>query len=168
MTIEQNIVQILTQCRDEIRANMASKGINASGRTSAAFKVEKVDGGIALYLDRSGRVAPLHTLEIGRPAGNVPGGFSLRVAKTGAYAGKPDVSNTFKAILIKWAAEKGYADFGWAAATGLGRKIAYDGTQRHKQPVDVYSTPVEKARKTIAESLNYFIASLIKNTQTHF
>ena len=168
MTIEENIVQILTQCKAEIQANMANKGINASGRTSAAFKVEQTADSIALVLDRSGRVAPLQTLEIGRPAGNVPGGFSQRLAKTGAYAGKPDVSNTFKAILIKWAAEKGYADFGWAAATGLGRKIAYDGTKRHHQPEDVYSTPTKKAVKELMTNIRIAISSSIKAATTNF
>lgn len=168
MTIEQNILQILTQCKAEIQANMASKGINASGRTSAAFKVEQTADGIALVLDRSGRVAPLETLEIGRPAGNVPGGFTQRLAKTGAYAGKPDVSNTFKAILIKWAAEKGYADFGWAAATGLGRKIAYDGTNRNKQHEDVYSTPVQKARQLLASDIRTIILTRIQQANANF
>lgn len=168
MTIEENIVQILTQCRDEIRANMSNKGINASGRTAAAFKVGKSDGGIMLYLDRSGRTAPLHTLEIGRPAGNVPGGFSLRRAKTGPYAGRPDVSNTFKAILIRWAAEKGYADFGWASATGLGRKIAYDGTARHHKHEDVYSTPVNKAVRELTRNIQIAISASIKAATTNF
>ena len=91
MTIEQNILHVLAHCRDEIRANMSSKGINASGRTSRGFKVVQDEQSISLILDRSesvsveckprglgsviASVAPLHTVEIGREGGKVPRGF---------------------------------------------------------------------------------------------
>ena len=89
--LEEDIRLRLQQCCDEIRANMASKGINASGRTSRNFVVKKVPGGMSLVLQHSDRVeipckprgfgsvfagvAPLDTLEIGRPGGKVPRGF---------------------------------------------------------------------------------------------
>lgn len=152
MTIEENIVQILTQCRDEIRANISNKGINASGRTSAAFKVGKSDGGIMLYLDRSGRTAPLDTLEIGRPGGNVPKGFYY--------------------IIKQWTRDKGMSFESETARQRFSyftaRKIAQVGTARHKQHEDVYSTAVQKARRGIVESVNFFVASMIKQATTHF
>ena len=85
----------------------------------------------------------METLEIGRPGGNVPGG--IRTTKKGVR----DVSNTFKAILVQWAKDKGIADFGWGAATVLGRRIAADGTRRYHQHEDVYSSAVKQAAKDI-------------------
>ena len=46
--LETQIIRILTETRDEIRANMEAKKINASGRTSASLRVEKFDGGYRL------------------------------------------------------------------------------------------------------------------------
>lgn len=154
MTLENDIVRVLTQCRDEIRANMASKGINASGRTSKAFEVRRYKGGIMLVLAGSEH-APLETLEIGRPGGNVPGGF--RTTK----AGIKDVSNVFKYMLVQWAAEKGIPDFGWGQATMLGRRIAEKGTLRHSNPEDVYSTPVGKAEDELRGDIRASIAGQI-------
>lgn len=153
MTIEQNIVQILTQCRDEIRANMASKGINASGRTSAAFKVEKVGGGIALYLDRSGRVAPLDTLEIGRPGGNVPKGFYYIIKQWTRDKG------------MQFARESERQTFAFLTA----RKIARKGTNRNATPQQVYSEPVKKASKDIRNIVTGILrAEIHKIVKTNF
>lgn len=151
----EDITKILEQARAEIRANIVSKGIKASGRSMDAFKVRNTRNGVQLYY-AGGNVAPLETLEIGRPAGNVPGGFA-RICRTGKYAGRPDVSNTFKYILIKWAEEKGLADFGWGAATNLGRKIAYEGTDRQRAPQDVYSTTAVKAANDIRNLVPYVL-----------
>lgn len=166
--LRKDIISILTQCKSEIQANMASKGENASGRTSRGFKVVETAESIRLVLtDEDGRVAPLETLEIGRPAGNVPGGFR-GIAKTGRFAGKPDVSSTFKAILVEWAAQKGIADFGWAEATSLGRRIAYEGTIRNKENQDIYSTPVNKATERLRTDIRAAIQAQIHNTITRF
>ena len=70
----QNIAQILLQARDEIRANMAAKGINASGRTSAALQVVQRGGKISL-IKAQGENAPFGTLQYGRAGGRVPVGF---------------------------------------------------------------------------------------------
>lgn len=152
MTIEENIVQILTQCKAEIQANMASKGINASGRTSAAFKVEQTADSIALVLDRSGRVAPLETLEIGRPAGKVPRGFYYIIKQWTHEKNLPFNNET---------ARQRFAYF-------TARKIADKGTKRHKQHINVYSMPVQKARKSIEESVNFFVSSMIKQATNNF
>lgn len=161
-TLGEDITKVLSQTRDEIRANMASKGINASGRTSAAIVVEQGSGSIRL-VKKAGRNAPLSTLEIGRPGGNVPGGF--RTTK----AGKRDVSNAFKYILIEWAKAKGIADFGWGAATMLGRRIAAEGTLRNKNHVDVYSTPVKNATERLKSDIrSWFVTQLRETIKTNF
>lgn len=161
-------MRVLEQCKSEIQSNMAAKNINASGRSSRAFHVRKTADAIQLVYGSAERIAPLDTLEIGRPAGNVPGGFSLHIAKTGAYAGRPDVSNKFKGMLMYWAEEKGIS-MTWGGATNLGRKIAYSGTDRHRNPEDVWSTPVNKAVETLRHDLRILIASSIHQTiTTHF
>lgn len=161
------IVAVLEKAKAEIQANMAAKNINASGRTSAAFAVLRKESSIDLVL-QAGNHAPLSTLEIGRPAGNVPGGFSSNLAKTGSYAGKPDVSNVFKYMLIKWAEEKGF-ELNWGGATNLGRRIAYDGTLRHKTPVNIYSAPVHVAVERLQEITNRSIlASVSDIVKTNF
>lgn len=136
--MKNEIVAILEKAKEDIQARMASEGINASGRSSRSFRVEQYETGVRLVYGNPD-TAPLSTLEIGRPAGNVPGGF--RMTRNGTL----DVSNTFKAILIQWAKDKGIADFGWGRATMLGRRIAEQGTLRHMQPVDVYTSIVMDA-----------------------
>lgn len=136
------VTERLEKLRQEIVGNIESKGITASGRTQRSLTVEQYDGGVRLVA-KAGNRAPMDTLEIGRPAGNVPGGF--RTTKKGVR----DVSNTFKAILVQWAKDKGISDFGWGAATMLGRRIAAEGTLRNKRHEDVYSTAVEQAAKDI-------------------
>lgn len=136
------IATILELAKQDIQREMAAKDINASGRTSRSFRVVVEANRIALVMGGPD-TAPLATLEVGRPAGNVPGGF--RTTK----AGVQDVSNTFKAILVRWAREKGIPDFGWGQATILGRRIAKEGTLRHRSPVNVYSEAVIRAANEV-------------------
>lgn len=167
MNLESEILNILQNAEQRIRANMEQAGENASHRTERSLRVEQDAQHISLVIGGE-HTAPLDTLEIGRPAGNVPGGF-VGLAKTGKFAGKPDVSNTFKAILVQWAKDKGIADFGWAQATGLGRKIAYEGTVRHSQPVDIYSTIVNETVQELENIVGLHIAGRIDEiTQMHF
>ena len=142
LNIEQIVTERLERLRDEIVSNIEARGITASGRTQRSLAVEVYDGGVRLVA-KAGNRAPMETLEIGRPGGNVPGG--IRTTKKGVR----DVSNTFKAILVQWAKDKGIADFGWGAATVLGRRIAADGTRRYHQHEDVYSSAVKQAAKDI-------------------
>lgn len=168
MTIEQNIVTILTQCRDEIRANMSAKGINASGRTSRAFKVVQRKDGIALILDRSqrieipceprgigsvfARVAPLETIEIGRGGGKVPRGFYYLIKQWSRDKG------------IQFGSESERQRFAYFTA----RKITREGTRRHTTHVDVYSTPVNKAVDMLRKNIGIAISTDIHNVVTNF
>lgn len=155
-SVLDRVEEILERCKLQIQDEMRAKDINASGATSDSFRVERYAGGIRLVMGGTERrTAPLETLEIGRPAGNVPGGF--RTTK----AGVRDVSNTFKWLLIQWAKEKGIADFGWGRATMLGRRIADEGTLRHKAPVNVYSQAVVDARAEIGEAIEMTITTKI-------
>lgn len=155
-TLLGDIEKILEAAKTEIQAQMASQDINASGRTSKSFRVERYDGGVRLVMGGTEeRTAPLETLEVGRPAGNVPGGF--RTTKDGVR----DVSNTFKAILVQWAADKGIAGFGWGHATMLGRRIAAEGTDRSRNPKIVYTEEVVKARDEIMKTATVTVTEKI-------
>lgn len=144
--LKGQIADALTQTRDEIRANMEAKRINASGRTSASLRVDEYPLGVRLVggSDRTHTIppgiyasdtAPIPTLEVGRAGGKVPMGFYY--------------------IIREWSKEKGLSfanesernTFSYFVA----RKIAREGTRRNVMPADVYSTPVEKAKRTIAD-----------------
>lgn len=148
-----DIATILTQARDEIRTNMRVQGINASGRTSEALQVRK-RGGVIELVKVAGENAPFYTLQFGRAGGKVPSGF--------------------RDILYQWSIDKGIA-FGSdrernTFAFFLARKIAREGTRRHKQPnLKVYTIPLEKAEKGIAEAMRkYIIASINASVNRDF
>ena len=144
--LKGQITDALTQTRDEIRANMEAKRINASGRTSASLRVDEYPLGVRLVggSDRTHTIppgvyasdtAPIPTLEVGRVGGKVPQGFYY--------------------IIREWTKEKGlnFANEGERNTFSyfVASKIAREGTKRNVMPVDVYSTPVEKAKRTIAD-----------------
>jgi hypothetical protein len=142
----QNIAQILLQARDEIRANMQAKGINASGRTSAALEVVQGSGKIAL-VKTQGQNAPFGTLQYGRAGGRVPAGF---------YE-----------ILKQWSRDKGLS-FSSEQERGtfayfLARKIAREGTQRHRSPRnDIYDETLEKAVDGVRQEARKYVLGSIK------
>ena len=162
-TLEADIIRILSETRDKIRANMDAQKVNASGRTSASIRVEPYDGGIKLVggydttrkiedypsilgtLDASD-TAPIPTLEVGRVGGNVPRGFYY--------------------IIREWSREKGL-NFSSESERGtfayfVARKIARSGTKRSIAPIDVYSTPVEEAKEKINEILRESLSHTVR------
>lgn len=149
-----SVEQRLEQLRADIVSNIESHRITASGRTQRSLKVVVYDGGVKLIAE-AGERAPIDSLEVGRPPGNVPGGF--RMTKSGVR----DVSSTFKAILLRWAADKGI-DMTWGGATMLGRRIASEGTRRYSTHEDVYSTLVRQAAEDIKGLVIPKIKQMIK------
>lgn len=158
MELRKDIVSVLEQCKSEIQANMAAKGINASGRTSRGFQVLADGGSIALVLSHEEKglapmtpryigyvqtgVAPLRTLEIGRPSGRVPKGFYY--------------------IIKQWTRDKGLSfsreSERQTFAYFLARKIAREGTRRHTANVQVYDVPVKKAKSIIMSDIRAAVA----------
>lgn len=167
MTLEQDILRVLNQAKAEIQANMASKGINASGRTSRGFKVEQYAGGIRLVLahDETAQVkceprgfgsvtvgtAPLSTLEIGRPGGNVPRGFYYMIKQWTRDKG------------LVFGTESERQTFSYFTA----RKIMKRGTQRNTRHEDVYSTPLQKAKTEIYNDIRAAIRGQLKTATTN-
>ena len=161
MTLEQDIIRVLTQAKDEIQANMASKRINASGRTSRGFRVEMYNGGIRLVLahDETAQVeckprgfgsvtvgtAPLSTLEIGRQGGGVPRGFYYMIKQWTRDKG------------LTFASESERQTFSYFTA----RKIMKKGTQRNTHHEDVYSTPLQKAQAELQKDIRTYITGAV-------
>lgn len=151
--LAQSIAQILVQARDEIRANMRTQGINASGRTSAALQV-RTDGTRVQLVKVAGNNAPFQTLQYGRAGGSVPVGF---------YD-----------IIKQWTRDKGLA-FGSESERGtfayfVARKIARQGTARHAAPnTNVYSEPIKKATETISKEVRkYVLQAITANIKANF
>ena len=155
MDIRQNIAAILERCKADIETNMQTQDINASGRTVGSLAVVSDNDGLRLGLFGNSH-APLGTLEVGRAGGRVPAGFYQ--------------------IIKQWTLDKGLS-FATESERGtfayfVARKIAREGTQRHRLPVDVYSTPTKAARNEIESVLRNMIQAFVKtsvqSTKTHF
>ena len=153
--IRQDIEAILERCKSDIATNMETQGVNASGRTVGSLAVVSDGAGVRLGLFGNAH-APLGTLEVGRAGGNVPVGF---------YE-----------IIKKWTRDKGL-QFGTESERGtfayfVARKISRGGTQRHRLPIDVYSTPAKAARNAIESVLRRMvkvgIETSLKMAKTHF
>jgi hypothetical protein len=149
-SIIDEVVNILLEVKDEIQAEMAAKNINASGRTSAGMQVQRYESGVRLVLTGDD-VAPLATLEVGRQGGKVPMGFTDIIERWSRDKG------------LQFADEKDRRRFSYLTA----RKIAREGTHRHKMPTDVYSGAVvkgmERLRKTIKAELTQYIHETLIN-----
>lgn len=149
-SVMDEIERVLLDVRDEIRAKMESEGVNASGRTSAGMQVQRYESGVRLVLTGDD-VAPLATLEVGRAGGKVPWGFAD--------------------IIEKWSRDKGLAfptegdrrSFSYLTA----RKIAREGTERHKSPIDVYSDEVLQGVARINQAIKVEITQYIHNLLTN-
>lgn len=127
-----SVKAILERAKTQIQANLANNNINATGRTSASIRVEEYEGGIRLVGGGS-NCAPINTLEVGRPGGNVPGGMTE--------------------ILYQWSIAKGISFTSdherRTFAYFLKKRIVSEGTLRHQNNVDVYSTIINDAAQQI-------------------
>jgi hypothetical protein len=142
----QNIAQILLQAREQIRANMAAKGINASGRTSASLQVVQRGSKIAL-IKAEGQNAPFGTLQYGRAGGRVPRGFFY--------------------IIQQWTRDKGFnfenEKHRNAFTAYVVNKVKTKGTNRHETPnTQVYSEPIKKAVDGVRKEARKYILGNIK------
>ena len=143
--VSNTIAGILTQARDEIRANMQTQNINASGRTSSALQVRQNGSRIEL-VKVAGENAPFHTLQYGRAGGKVPAGFYY--------------------IIKQWTRDKGLS-FSNETERGTfayftARKIASEGTKRHETPNEqVYSEPIKKATESIESVVKDYVLARI-------
>ena len=160
-TLEADIIKVLTETRDKIRANMETQHINASGRTSASMRVEPYDGGVRLIGGKNtvhkiddypngtletSDTAPIPTLEVGRTGGKVPKGFYYIIREWSKEKGLPFATDSERNTFSYFVA----------------RKIARTGTRRNVNNADVYSTPVVEAKEKINTMLRESISRTIR------
>ena len=93
------------------------------------------------------RIAPFETVQFGRPSGRVPRGFYY--------------------ILKEWSREKGLTFSKESErstfAYFLSKKIAREGTERHRTPDEqVYTPPVTEAVKAIRATIGANVVQIIK------
>lgn len=149
MSAIETAAKILDEAREQIQANMArhyrtSKGerwINASGRSSAAFKVVADGANKVMLVYRGSDVAPLETLQYGTT--NVP---TIEEAE-------------------RWRKEKEASGAkGLPSAEGIVKAIAQRGTERHQEPQDwVIGPVVEAAVAALNEQLPSLVVKDIHN-----
>ena len=146
MDIADIVIEVLEEAKQRIQDNMAAKDINASGRTSRSFRVERYNGGVRLVMGGTGEpTAPLETLEVGRPAGPIPSNMTD--------------------ILVQWSRDKGIPfdreSQRRSFAYLLGRRIEREGTLRHKHNEDIYTTVVMDAAENIVGEVTVAVTKKI-------
>ena len=164
MDVTQKIVSILEKAKQSIQENMASKCINASGRTSESIIVEKYDGGVRL-VSRGKNIAPFETTEIGREAGKVPQGFTSIIKqwiliKPLSVKQVPYVRKMSENWKPKYSVEERSLNM---AAGAIAFSIKNTGTGRHKQNRnDIYSDVVKETVPEIKKEISTVIKEQIK------
>lgn len=146
MDIADIVIEVLEEAKQRIQDNMAAKDINASGRTSRSFRIERYNGGVRLVMGGTGEpTAPLETLEVGRPAGPIPSNMTD--------------------ILVQWSKDKGIPfdreSQRRSFAYLLGRRIEREGTLRHKHNEDIYTTVVMDTAESIVGEVTVAVTKKI-------
>lgn len=146
--LKENIINILTQAVADIRQRMADENENASGRTSASLRVEDRGSSVAIVIgSETERTAPAGTLEVG-------GGPGKRFP-------------SFKGLIYQWSKDKGISFDDererWRFAVCTARKIEEEGTQRHKSPVDIYSSVLNGVADKVRQTMFAEVTKRIKN-----
>ena len=156
-TLEADILRILNETRDDIRANMERENINASGRTSESIRVQ-VTGETYAIVGGNNNVHTIHGLDVPDTA-PIP---TLEIGRKGG--GNPPVPKGFYYIIQEWSRVKGLSFSNEnernTFAFFVSRKIAREGTRRNIQNANVYSTPVMNAKS----KLNQLFNSSLRNT----
>lgn len=136
MKLQELITDRLNRLKEDIVRNIEAENITASGRTQRSLEVEPYKGGVRLVA-REGNRAPMETLEVGREGGKVPKRFYLILAQWSIEKGIPFPSERER---------RTFAYF-------LGKRIAREGTLRHKNNVDVYTQLVDECADEIKNRL---------------
>lgn len=143
MSAIDTAAKILDEARARIQANMAmhyrtengERWINASGRSSDAFKVER-DGGKVMLVYRGDDVAPL---------------FSIQDGTTGIAP---------VSVLERWISEKGLDLNPWAVRANIKKR---GGTERHVTPQDwVIQPAIDEAMEALRRELPPVAAAAVR------
>ena len=146
MDIADIVIEVLEEAKQRVQDNMAAKDINASGRTSRSFRIERYNGGVRLVMGGTGEpTAPMETLEVGRPAGPIPSNMTD--------------------ILVQWSKDKGIPfdreSQRRSFAYLLGRRIEREGTLRHKHNEDIYTSVVMETAESIVGEVTVAVTKKI-------
>lgn len=129
---------------EDVKKRSISAGQKVTGRTLASLKVIKINDN---HIQIEG-FDYIGTLEVGRKGGKIP--------------------YNFKQILIDWAKAKGITFSSdaqrnsWAWFTA--KKIARQGTQRNKNPQDIFTTPLADLTKEVERQASIFYEEKIINS----
>ena len=143
MSAIDTAAKILDEARASIQANMAmhyrteggERWINASGRSSDAFKVER-DGDKVMLVYRGDDVAPL---------------FSIQDGTTGIAP---------VSVLEQWISDKGLDLNPWAVRTNIKKR---GGTERHIEHQDwVIQPAIEAAMESLRRDLPQVAAATVR------
>ena len=143
MSAIDTAAKILDEARARIQANMAmhyrteggERWINASGRSSDAFKVER-EGDKVMLVYRGDDVAPL---------------FSIQDGTTGIAP---------ISVLERWISDKGLDLNPWAVRTNIKKR---GGTERHFEPQDwVIQPAIDAAMESLRRDLPQVAAAAVR------
>lgn len=143
MSAIDTAAKILDEARARIQANMAmhyrtsngERWINASCRSSDAFKVER-DGDKVMLVYRGDDVAPL---------------FSIQDGTTGIAP---------VSVLERWISDKGLDLNPWAVRANIKKR---GGTERHSEPQDwVIQPAIDEAMESLRRDLPPVAAAAVK------
>ena len=140
MDLKNEILQILTEAKDEIISNIDSQGIRASGRTQKSLKVEDRGEHLVLMQDSTG--APFETLQYGWDGKDAPKGFQAIILQWIIDKGISTKPIDYKRIPSeKWKPKYTPQERGLMAAAGvIAHNIKENGTKRFREPNEnVYS-----------------------------
>lgn len=157
--IDDILKENLYLCAEEIRANIDTAGLRASGRTQDSIRVEVTDGTGTIY----GRRA-FGTLENGRRPGKVPVAF-VDIIKQWIIDKRLHVDPIpyVRRATVKWSPKYTPEQRGLNAAAGaIAYKIRMQGTSLYRQGGrhDVYTPPIDACIKRVARQM----AGLYKET----
>lgn len=154
--LKQDILRILAAARDDIRQQMQSQGVNASGRTSASIQVRETEHSVQLV----GGNNATHSITVCGITFNAYNTAPIPTLQTGAapWSNKPQrVPFWFAAYIYQWTIDKALGAADDRARLGMSyaiaKKIINQGTGRHSSPVDIYTTASQKAISQIREAM---------------
>ena len=156
MDLRQQVLQILAAARDDIRQQMQSQGVNASGRTSASIQVRATKNGAQLV----GGNSKQHTFTVAGITFNAYDTAPIPTLQTGTapWSSKPQrVPFWFAAHIYQWTIDKalGASDDRerLCMSYAIAKKIINQGTERYRSPIDIYTTAAQKAAGGIRQAV---------------
>jgi hypothetical protein len=129
-------------CIEEIRTAIISEGLRASGKTQRSLTFTDTGDTLRVFTDGTG--APPKTLQRGREGGKVPKGFVGIIKQWIIDKGLTVQQVPYKTNRAhKYSVEERSLNM---ASGAIANKIAKEGTERYKQPIDnIYTPALERA-----------------------